>query len=388
MRSHRARRLLLVELPQVPGTAAPESELGLLQRGRGSGWLRAADRLDGQALLLKCLGSDPRWDHQVESRSDYYAMLALRLDLPMAALLPLAMAEDPDEAWIALSTLEAMARRGSVGARDVLSQLRYDEVDDPHRPPVGPRPQVAADASVDVVLAGIHPAFPRALVHRFQHTQQSREVDALRAAAAACPNPWGRRFALRVLGLRGDTTPLEAVETVLASDEVGAGRAAAWHYVSALPPAISLPLVRQWLAKDDGRSRVAAGVLAEHAEASDTSAVRRALSRAVDYYTICDLVTALGQLPDGGPFPELATVYVGSAYSYARMRAVTAMAATDPSFGETWAEECLWDCEDVSREVGARYVPLTARAVERLRELAGDVHEDTAVREAAAARLA
>ena len=377
-----------MELPQLPGTAAPESDLGLLQRGRGSGWLRAADRPDGWALLLKCLGSDPRWDHQVESRSDYYATLALRLDLPMASLVPLAMAEDPDEAWIARSTLEAMARRGSVGAHNVLAQIPHDEVDDPHRPPVASRPQVAVDVPVDVVLAGIHPAFPSGLVHRFRHTQEPHEVEALRAAATAWPNPWGRRFALRVLGLRGDTTPLDAVETVLASDEIGAGRAAAWHYVTALLPEISLPLARQWLAKDDGRSGAAAGVLAEHAESSDTSAIRRALSSAVDCYTVCDLVTALGRLPEGGPFPELATVYLGSAYSYARMRAVTAMAATDPSFAETWAEECLWDCEDVSREVGARYVPLTARAVERLRELASDVHEVRAVREAAAARLA
>jgi hypothetical protein len=377
-----------MELPQVPGTASPESDLGLLQRGRGSGWLRAADRPDGQALLLKCLGSDPRWDHQAESRSDYYARLALRLDLPIATLLPVAIAEEPDEAWIARGTLEAMARRGAVEASDALAQLPDDEAGHPSRPLARPRSQVATDAVVDVVLAGIQPPFPSALVYRFEHTQQPHEVEALRAAAAACPNPWGKRFALRVLGLRGDTTPLGVAETILASDEVGAGRAAAWHYVSSLPPEISLPLARQWLVKDDGRSGAAAGVLADHAESSDTSAVRRALSRAVDYYTICDLVTALGRLPEGGPYPELATVYLGSAYSYARMRAVRAMAATDPSFAETWAEECLWDCEDVSREVGARYVPLTARTVKRLRELASDVHEDTAVREAAAARLA
>jgi hypothetical protein len=324
----------------------------------------------------------------VESRSDYYATLALRLDLPMAALLPVAMAEDPDEAWIARTTLEAMARRGWAGARDVLAQLPHDEVEYPRRLRVPARSQVAADAAVDVVLAGIQPPFPSALVYRFEHTQQPHEVDALRAAAAACPNPWGKRFALRVLGLRGDTTPLGVAETMLASDEVGAGRAAAWHYVSSLPPEISLPLARQWLVKDDGRSGAAAGVLADHAESSDTSALRRALSRAVDYYTICDLVTALGRLPEGGPHPELATVYLGSAYSYARMRAVAAKAAPDPFFAETWAEECLWDCEDASREVGARSVPLTARTVERLRELASDVHEDTAVREAATARLA
>jgi hypothetical protein len=306
----------------------------------------------------------------------------------MAKLLPVVMAEGPSEEWITRSTLEAMARRGSVGARNVLAQFPHDEVDYPRRPPVRSRPQVAADAAVDVVLAGIQPAFPSALVHRFRHTQQPHEVDALRAAAAGYPNPWGRRFALRVLGLRGDTTPLDGVETVLASDEIGAHRTAAWHYVSALPPEISLPLARQWLGKDDGRSGVAGAVLAEHAESSDTSDIRHALSLPVDYYTVCALVTALGRLPEGGPYPELETVYLGSAYSYARMRAVVAMAATDSFFAESWAEECLWDCEDVSREVGARYVPLTARAVERLRELANDVHENTAVREAATARLA
>jgi hypothetical protein len=114
--------------------------------------------------------------------------------------------------------------------------------------------------------------------------------------------------------------------------------AAAWRYVKALPPEISLPLARQWLVKDDGRSGAAGGVLAEHAESSDALAVRRALSRAVDYSVICNLVTALGRLQEDGPYPELEAVYLGSAYSYARMRAVVAMAATDSLFAESWAE--------------------------------------------------
>lgn len=165
-RSEHDRELpLLMKLPQVHGTASPESDLGLLQRGRGSGWLRVADRPDGRALLLMCLGSDPRWDHQVESRSDYYATLALRLDLPMTALLAVAMAEDPDEAWIARSNLSGRfvqcaadgAGDPAVGRRDKGSGPRTTTRLRLPYPTARSKPSRLAEPKINCELSWSHP---------------------------------------------------------------------------------------------------------------------------------------------------------------------------------------------------------------------------------------
>ena len=57
-----------------------DTMLGMPQRGRGLGWLRAeSDPAAGRAALLQCLGSDPCWDAQVEERSLYYGTSATGL---------------------------------------------------------------------------------------------------------------------------------------------------------------------------------------------------------------------------------------------------------------------------------------------------------------------
>ena len=77
---------------------------------------------------------------------------------------------------------------------------------------------------------------------------------------------------------------------------------------------------------------------------------------------------------------------IGDDY-YARARAATAIASTDPTFAERLAEECLWDCEDDVRALGTKHSPLTSTAVARLHELADDSHEEQTVRDTAGARL-
>ena len=78
---------------------------------------------------------------------------------------------------------------------------------------------------------------------------------------------------------------------------------------------------------------------------------------------------------------------MGSAYSYARARAVRAMSATDPRFADTCATGCLWDCEAVTRTEGGRWAPLSAVALRRMREPAADPYEDEEVRDASGRRL-
>jgi hypothetical protein len=65
--------------------ADPESLLGMLQRGRGKGYLAALEAAPETVwpLLFECVTNDPRLDRQCEERAEYYASLivATRMDL-------------------------------------------------------------------------------------------------------------------------------------------------------------------------------------------------------------------------------------------------------------------------------------------------------------------
>lgn len=379
-----------MQLPQIEGSAPADSPLGLLQRGRGDGWLKAARSGDGRDHLIQCLQVEPRWDRQAESRQGYYVSLAIRLNLPARTLWPLLVSEDP--AWIVFDVLDGLALRGVPEAREMAAQVQERGLDpfaDPaeavaHRAPK--KPEVpSSDAPIEELLA-IQGRYRNVAVSRLASTTDNREIAILRATAQDSTHP-GWRNALRVLALRGELAPLHAAEQVLSHGEIGQRRAGALDYFRHLPPAASLPIARDWLLLDDARADAASDVLAAHAEPRDLALVRGALARAADYYTVSDLVQALGRLPGHGPFPELEEIYRESAYAYARARAVDAMATTDPEFGAKWATECLWDCEESSREAGARHAPLGGAALARLRELAADPHEDPEVRLAAASRL-
>ncbi len=69
----------------VNNLADPESLLGMLQRGRGKGYLAALDAAPETVwpLLLECVANDPRLDRDVEDREEYYAGLiaATHMDL-------------------------------------------------------------------------------------------------------------------------------------------------------------------------------------------------------------------------------------------------------------------------------------------------------------------
>jgi hypothetical protein len=366
------------------GLAPPDTDLGLLQRGRGAGWLRAARSPAGADLLLACVARDPRWDRQVEPRGDYYAQLALHLSVPPSALPAVA---DPDDDWLRREVLQGMAARGSAAAGRLLAGIGGvdDELDEPSRR----RDDIAADAPVELLLesaAALTGPHHKEILQRLRTTDDESEIAALRKAALDVDSP-GWRLAMQVLGRRDDPTAIPVAAAMLEADQPGGKRAWAFRYVRTLSADHSLPLAREWLALPDGRGDVAACVLSLHAELSDAPAILTSLSTANDYYAICDLVKALGRLPEAGPFELMDRVYVESGYSYARGRAVDSMAATDPAFGAKWATECLWDCEESVRAKGAEFAPLTSDVTARLEELAADVHEYASVREAAHRRL-
>ena len=65
------------------------------------------------------------------------------------------------------------------------------------------------------------------------------------------------------------------------------------------------------------------------------------------------LVDGAGRLGIACAAPVLRHVYRETSSSHLRGRAARALAATDPSFATGFAVECLWDCEETTREVAA-----------------------------------
>jgi hypothetical protein len=107
--------------------APPDSLLGQLQRGRGAGYLWALTEPPATVhpLLIECITHDPRWDHQIEQREDYYARLAVRTGLnPTPLDNYLRTAADELRSWkteLTIGTLGSMACFGNRAAIGILS---------------------------------------------------------------------------------------------------------------------------------------------------------------------------------------------------------------------------------------------------------------------------
>lgn len=81
-------------------------------------------------------------------------------------------------------------------------------------------------------------------------------------------------------------------------------------------------------------------------------------------------------------------MYRETASSHLRGSAARALAATDPSFAAGFAVECLWDCEETTREVAALHAATgDIRVVDRLRRLAADPAEEAEVQTAVRSRI-
>ncbi|HBX80367.1 MAG TPA: hypothetical protein DEG88_11915 [Propionibacteriaceae bacterium] len=367
----------------LPTTAPPDTLLGMVQRGRGAGWLAAvADPVEGRAALLACLTDDPRWDHQVESRAEFYASLAVALEVSAADIAACGDINDEDH-WLVAETLTALSVRGDSNARELLAQRIPDTwFEDLMAEPTLPFPPL--NAPLSALLGNEHLVSHHDLMHRLRTTTDPDDLAALHEATRD-PNRRGFRSAMLALAERGDTSFVTQVGDILAGNPVGQPRAGFLGYLPRLPARDSLPIARLWFGLPDSRDDAALQVLALHATAQDVSAIRARLAVSESTYDQCDLVEALGRVPECGPYPELRTVFTDACYSYLRRESAQALATTDPDFANTFATECLWDCEAGTREVGAKYAPATEQVQRRLAELAAD--EDEAVRDAARRRL-
>ncbi|MCX0242729.1 HEAT repeat domain-containing protein [Streptomyces drozdowiczii] len=150
---------------------------------------------------------------------------------------------------------------------------------------------------------------------------------------------------------------------------------------------------RRWARRPDALGASAAGVLAGRGGPQDAPAVLGALRDAVrgdgpDAPRLWALVDGAGRLGIACAAPVLRHIYRETSSSQLRGRTARALAATDPSFATGFAVECLWDCEETTREVAARHAETgDLRVAERLRRLAADPAEEAEVQSAVRSRI-
>ena len=200
--------------------------------------------------------------------------------------------------------------------------------------------------------------------------------------------------AVRVLGTLGDPAIVPVGEQILV--EIGGGfgvpgyrlRTLILRGFEGLPPDDALRVARRWRDADDYRDIVATELLALHATDEDlpwtVDAVRRAAAAGDNLWPHARI---LRRFPGTGPFDGFDVIYRTYTPSCCRGHLVEAMSIADPTFGDTLAWECLWDCEGTARRAAAQTVAWSPGSEHRLRELAWDPLEDEDVTDAARARL-
>lgn len=261
--------------------------------------------------------------------------------------------------------------------------------------PTGPRPGWSVREVLDWAQEGLalhpvqlrHPAGARCL------NAVAGPEDRLEIIEAAAFGPEAARAtALRYLAEHDDPQALDLIENAAADPSALVAEAAVTAFERMRGPA-ALERARLWVHRADGLGAAAAGMLACRGAEYDAALVLAALRRTVrtegpDAPVLWDLVDGTGRLVIRCAAPVLRHVYRETSSSHLRGRAARALAATDPSFAAGFAVECLWDCEETTRELAARHATTAdSRVVEQLRRLAADPAEEAEVQTAAVDRF-
>ncbi|MFF9361098.1 HEAT repeat domain-containing protein [Streptomyces griseoluteus] len=259
--------------------------------------------------------------------------------------------------------------------------------------PTGPRPGWSVDAVFDWAQQGLergaalHVPAARCLV-AVAAPEDRPEI----LAAARSGTDGARCTALRYLADSGAPETLDLVEAAVA-DGPGVVVDAALDAFERMRTPAAVDRARRWAQRPDVLGAAAGRVLACRGGAKDSELVLGALREAVrgegpDAPTLWTLVDGAGRLGIACAAPVLRHIYRETASSHLRGRAARALAATDPSFAAGFAVECLWDCEETTRELAARHAETgDARVVERLRRLAADPAEEDEVQTAVRSRF-
>ncbi|MDH6109067.1 hypothetical protein P3T36_006010 [Kitasatospora sp. MAP12-15] len=253
------------------------------------------------------------------------------------------------------------------------------ELDDPRRDP----------AAVDRRSA----AAARCLAAVARPEDRGTLLDAARSGAEGA-----RRAALRHLVDQDDPAVPELIEAAAADADDRIVRAAL-ETLGRMRGSRALEHARRWADPATGGDDSALGeaavlLLADIGEAGDAASVVAGLRRWIMVHGVSGpgigtLVDGAGRLAAAAAVPALRLVYGEAGSSELRGRAARALAVTDRFFASGPAVECLWDCEESTRELAARHVVTTgdARVLERLRRLAADPAEEAEVHAAVRGRL-
>ncbi|MFE6412368.1 HEAT repeat domain-containing protein [Streptomyces sp. NPDC057837] len=259
--------------------------------------------------------------------------------------------------------------------------------------PSGPRPGWSVQAVFDWAQQGLergaalHVPAARCLSAVAGPEDRAEIVEAARAGGDGA-----RCTALRYLADGNDPDALDLIEGAVATGSTVVVDAAVDAF-ERMRSVAAVDRARGWARRPDALGAAAGRVLACRGGAQDRDLVLAALREAVrgegpDAPTLWTLVDGTGRLGIACAAPVLRHVYRETASSHLRGRTARALAATDPSFATGFAVECLWDCEETTRELAARHAETgDARVVERLRRLAADPAEEAEVQTAVRSRI-
>ncbi|MEV6835919.1 HEAT repeat domain-containing protein [Streptomyces sp. NPDC051133] len=259
--------------------------------------------------------------------------------------------------------------------------------------PTGPRPGWSVRAVFEWAQAGmdrgaaLHVPAARCLVAVAGPEDRPEILQAARGGIDGA-----RCTALRYLADGNDPVALDLIEAAVA-DGTAVVVEAAVDAFERMRSVTAVERARRWAQRPDALGAAAGRILACRGGARDSDLVLGALREAVrgegpDAPTLWTLVDGAGRLGIACAAPVLRHVYRETASSHLRGRAARALAATDPSFATGFAVECLWDCEETTRELAARHAETgDARVVERLRRLAADPAEEAEVQTAVRSRF-
>ncbi|WP_405523764.1 HEAT repeat domain-containing protein [Streptomyces canus] len=259
--------------------------------------------------------------------------------------------------------------------------------------PAGPRPGWSVQAVFEWAQQGIERG--AAL-----HVPAARCLSAVAGpedrpeilAAATDGTDGARATALRYLADSNDPDAFDLIELAVVTGSPVVVEAALDSF-ERMRSIAAVDRARGWARRPDPLGAAAGRMLACLGGAQDRDLVLAALREAVrgegpDAPTLWTLVDGTGRLGITCAAPVLRHIYRETASSHLRGRAARALAATDPSFATGFAVECLWDCEETTREIAARHAETgDARVVERLRRLAADPAEEAEVQTAVRSRI-
>ncbi|GGW33562.1 HEAT repeat domain-containing protein [Streptomyces xantholiticus] len=366
------------------------------------GHLASYGRGDALALLRRYATTGANWAWALDElalRDDDAGLRALAA--PVLARFP---ATPEGEAELAVAVrdsfeprpwrLWAEDTREAVGARVRAAQEAgsFDRWQRQMRPS-GPRPGWSVQAVLEWADQGhdrgtaLHVPAARCLTAVAGPEDRPAIVEAARSGSDGA-----RCAALHYLAQSRDAVVLDLIETAVTAGSATVAEAAVAAF-ERMCGEEAVDRARSWVHRPDALGASAAGVLACRGGAGDAQLVLGALRESVradgpDAPRLWTLVDGAGRLGIGCAAPVLRHVYRETASSHLRGRAARALAATDPSFATGFAVECLWDCEETTRELAARHAETgDVRVAERLRRLAADPAEEAEVQTAVRSRI-